>query len=67
MAKAENEDLEFDVIMNSAGLKVPADRRTGTLAAYRELKRMAELLRQPRDETSEPAAIFSLEAILREE
>lgn len=60
-------EREFDFEMERYGITVPADRRRGALAGYVELKRMAALLRQPREPESEPANIFSLPAILRDE
>jgi hypothetical protein len=43
---------------------IPADRLAGVLAGYRELRRMAQLLRQPRSPASEPAYIFCVAALL---
>lgn len=56
---------EFDVIMRRCGLDVPVARRSGTLATYRELTRMAALLRQPRDAESEPSNVFVIDTHLR--
>ena len=53
-------EREFDVLMAKAGAKVPADRKAGILAGYKDMKRMALLLRQPRSEAAEPSNIYSL-------
>jgi hypothetical protein len=66
-ADCKDDEQEFDLLMAKCGVAVPPDRRDGSLAVFRELKRMAALLRQPRDAASEPANIFCLHAILRDE
>ena len=48
------------MLMAKAGADVPADRKAGIVAGYRERKRMAALLRQPRTAADEPSNIFSL-------
>jgi hypothetical protein len=53
-------EREFDVLMRKAGATVPPDRRAGVLAGYKEMKRMAALLRQPRSEADEPSNVYSL-------
>ena len=63
--ECKSHEREFDLLMARLGIDVPSDRRVGALAVYLELKRMAVLLRQPRDAESEPSNIFSLDAILR--
>jgi hypothetical protein len=56
----------FDCTMAAAGIAVPAEMRTGTLNVYRDLLRMAQLARDAtRPAEAEPAAVFSLDAILR--
>lgn len=63
----EAQEREFDMLMARYGVDVPPDRRVGALAVFRELTRMAELLRQPREAADEPSNIFSLHSILRDE
>jgi hypothetical protein len=58
-------EREFDVLMAKAGAKVPADRKAGILAGYKDLKRMTLLLRQPRSEAAEPSNIYSLTGFAR--
>jgi hypothetical protein len=53
-------EREFDVLMAKAGAKVPADRKAGIVAGYKDIKRMTLLLRQPRTEAGEPSNIYSL-------
>ena len=62
MSAADDAALEheFDVLMAKAGAQVPADRKAGVLAGYRDLKRMAGLLRQPRTAADEPSNVYSL-------
>ena len=61
---SEGFENEFEVIMRRCGLIVPAERRSGTLATYRELSLMAALLRQPRDAASEPSNVFAIDTHL---
>jgi hypothetical protein len=58
-------EREFDIVMQKAGLTVPAKWRAGTLASYRDMQRMAAVLRQPRTAASEPSNIYSLKPFLR--
>jgi hypothetical protein len=58
-------EREFDVLMAKAGAKVPADRKAGVIAGYRDMKRLAALLRQPRTAADEPSNIYSLEGFAR--
>lgn len=58
-------EREFDVLMAKAGAKVPADRKAGIVAGYKDMKRMTMLLRQPRTEAAEPSNIYSLVAFAR--
>jgi hypothetical protein len=51
--------------MRRSGIEVPADRRVGALAAYREMRGMAAKMRQPRDAESEPAGVFLPQLFLR--
>jgi hypothetical protein len=57
-------EREFDVLMAKAGATVPADRRAGLIAGYRDMKRMTALLRQPRAAADEPSNIFSLQGFV---
>lgn len=58
-------EREFDLLMARSGIAVPPERKAGAVAGYAELKRMAEVLRQPRNAESEPSNVFALTAILR--
>ena len=58
-------EREFDVLMAIAGAEVPADRKAGILAGYKDLKRMTALLRQPRTEAAEPSNTYSLTGFWR--
>lgn len=58
-------EREFDVVMAKAGISVPPQRRAGLLVSYKDMQRMAALLRQPRTAASEPSNIFSLKPFLR--
>jgi hypothetical protein len=53
-------ERELDVLMAKAGAEVPADRRAGLLAGYKDMKLMAALLRQPRTPADEPSNVYSL-------
>jgi hypothetical protein len=61
----ETLEREFDAAMAKAGLKAPADRRAGLLAAYIDMKAMTDLLRQPRTAASEPSNVYSLVPFMR--
>lgn len=58
-------EREFDVLMAKAGAKVPADRKAGIVAGYKDIKHMTALLRQPRTEAAEPSNIYSLAGFAR--
>ena len=60
-----NLELELDMLMAKAGAQVPADRKAGIVAGYRDMKRMAALLRQPRTAADETSNIFSLKSFVR--
>jgi hypothetical protein len=51
---------ELDMLLAKAGANVPPDLKAGLLAGYRDMKRMAALVRQPRTAAAEPSNIFSL-------
>ena len=53
------------MLMAKAGAQVPAERKAGIVAGYRDLKRMAALLRQPRTAADETSNIFSLKSFMR--
>ena len=57
--------VELDMLMAKAGAQVPAERKAGIVAGYRDLKRMAALLRQPRTAADETSNIFSLKSFMR--
>lgn len=51
---------EFDALMARSGLRVPEELRRGTLAGYRQLRRLADLLHTPMDPEDEPAAVYRM-------
>jgi hypothetical protein len=53
-------ERELDMLMARIGAEVPADRKAGVIAGYKDMKRMVALLRQPRTAAAEPANIYSL-------
>jgi len=57
--------LEFDVFARRAGLDIPADRRPAVFAGFKDLRRMAALMRQPRTAADEPAGTFSILSVTR--
>jgi hypothetical protein len=58
-------EQEFNILMARAGLVVPADRRAGSVAGFKDLRRMAVLLHEQRPATSEPSNVFSLTPFIR--
>jgi hypothetical protein len=58
-------ELEFDVLARRAGLTIPAARRPGLFAGFRDIRQMVALLRQPRTAASEPAATFDILTVTR--
>jgi hypothetical protein len=54
-------ERELDMLLAKAGAVVPADRKAGIVAGYRDIKRLTALLRQPRTADAEPSNVFSLE------
>jgi hypothetical protein len=58
-------ERELDMLLAKAGAAVPADRKAGIVAGYRDIKRMVALLRQPRSAAAEPSNIFSLVPLAR--
>jgi len=57
--------LEFDVFARRAGLDIPADRRAGVFAGFKDLRRMLALMRQPRTAAHEPAGTYSILSVKR--
>jgi hypothetical protein len=57
--------LEFDVFARRAGLDIPADRRAGVFAGFKDLRRMLALMRQPRTAAHEPASTYSILSVKR--
>jgi hypothetical protein len=57
--------IEFDVFASRAGLAIPPDRRDVVFAAFKEMRGMLELLRQPRTAAAEPAVTFDIRTITR--
>ncbi|TXH66350.1 MAG: hypothetical protein E6Q88_12180 [Lysobacteraceae bacterium] len=60
-------EAAFEWAMRACGVEVPEDLRGGALSVYRELTRMAVLLRQPREPESEPGFVFRIEDFVRAE
>ena len=58
-------EQEFDMLMAKAGVELPADRKAGAIAGYKDMKRMAALLRQPRTAADEPSNVYSLTGFVR--
>ena len=56
---------EFDVLARRAGLHIPAERREWLFEGFKDLRKDLPRLRQPRTAASEPAAVYSMESILR--
>jgi len=60
MSTEDDLERELDMLLAKAGANVPPDLKAGLLAGYRDMKRMAALVRQPRTAAAEPSNIFSL-------
>jgi len=58
-------EQEFDMLMTKAGINLPADRRAGVIAGYKDMKRVAALLRQGLTAADETANIYSLAAFMQ--
>jgi hypothetical protein len=58
-------ERELDLLLAKAGATVLQDRKAGILAGYKDMKRMAALLRQPRTEADEPSNTYSLKSFAR--
>ena len=53
-------EREFDAMLARSGLRVPADLRAGTLAGYRDLRRLADLVHRVESPEDEPAAVYRM-------
>ena len=67
MSTEDDLERELDMLLAKAGANVPPDLKAGLLAGYRDMKRMAAMVRQPRVAASEPSNIFSLKSFARSE
>jgi hypothetical protein len=56
---------EFDALAKRAGLTIPEDRKPAMLAGFKDLKRMAALMRQPRTAANEPAGAYAILSVTR--
>lgn len=57
--------VELETNLARAGVAVPADRMEAVFAGYKDLRRMAALLRQPRTAAAEPSNTYSLVPFVR--
>jgi len=57
--------IEFNVFASRAGLAIPPDRRDVVFAAFKEMRGMLPLLRQPRTAANEPANCFDILSVTR--
>ena len=55
---------EFDMLMQRAGLAIPAERRAQVLVAYAELRDQVDLLRNGRAAAAEPSNVFRLTRVV---
>jgi len=60
MTTEDDLERELDMLLAKAGANVPSDLKAGLLDGYRDMKRMAATVRQPRTAAAEPSNIFSL-------
>jgi hypothetical protein len=60
MSTEDDLERELDMLLAKAGANVPPDLKAGLLNGYRDMKRMAAMVRQPRTAAAEPSNIFSL-------
>jgi hypothetical protein len=65
MSTQDDLERELDMLLAKAGANVPPDLRPGLVDGYRDMKRMAAMVRQPRTAASEPSNIFSLKSFAR--
>ena len=64
MSTEDDLERELDMLLAKAGANVPSDLKAGLLDGYRDMKRMAAMVRQPRTAAAEPSNIFSLKGFL---
>ncbi|MDT8276470.1 MAG: hypothetical protein E7K72_05525 [Roseomonas mucosa] len=60
-------DPELDMALSRAGITLPPGRYAGVLATHRDLQKMMPILRQPRTAAAEPAGVYVLDTITREQ
>ena len=60
MSNPDGLEHELDMLLAKAGADVPPHLKAGILAGYRDMKRMAAMVRQPRNAAAEPSNVFSL-------
>jgi hypothetical protein len=60
MSNPDGLEHELDMLLAKAGADVPSHLKAGVLAGYRDMKRMAAMVRQPRNAAAEPSNVFSL-------
>ena len=58
-------EQELDMLMAKAGVELPAERRAGVIAGYKDMKRVAALLRQSRTAADETSNIFRLTGFMQ--
>ena len=56
---------EFEAFVARARLPVPADRRDGLLAAFREMREMLDVLRHPLPPAAGTAGVFDVSSVTR--
>ncbi|MDQ8727685.1 hypothetical protein [Bradyrhizobium sp. LHD-71] len=58
-------NAEFDALAGRAGIEIPESRRPAMLEGLKDLKRMTQLMRQPRTAANEPAGAYAILSITR--
>lgn len=67
MSQPEMErDAALDLLLQRAGITIPAERYAGVLIGYRELQALLPRLRGTRSAAAEPAGTFVLDTVTRE-
>ena len=56
---------EFDTLAGRAGLFIPEDRRELLFASFKDLRRMAQLMRPLAGASLEPATVYSILTVAR--
>jgi hypothetical protein len=64
---SEELSRELQQALQRAGLDLPPGRLPGLLATYTELRAMLPLLRRPRSAAAEPAGVYDLATVTREQ